>query len=188
MNKKYQEEGQVLSFYRNNLGSLLLTLEIWTVFYFLMLRIPAYRPDIQPTLRELVNYLFFVQNIPFRHIWYVPMILGLYTIIPFMAMIEQAYSLKALAVPILFGVVLNIVLPSVNAALLLVSPNSGGGYFFAERRDYRRRLCDLFVAGFLCRAAAGIGKGSCLGVADIRAGLFFVFGVPVHEYGVSYLV
>lgn len=97
--RQYDTPGALL-FWKRHLPGLVLTVEIWLVLYAVF---DAVRPGgIAFSARRLVRNMTF-QEYTQGHMWYMPMILGLYLFVPFVACAVQRLGLRAFAVPALRG-------------------------------------------------------------------------------------
>lgn len=88
LGKEYDDK-EILWFYKSNLFSLLLTWEIWTFLYNLFLMWYKAKPfDVGTYLRNVL----FLQKIDLNHTWYIPMIVGMYIFLPYLANILHMIS------------------------------------------------------------------------------------------------
>lgn len=123
---KTMETGRdVRKFYRHNLLGLLITSEIWyfLMYWFLVLLKPG-----NTMLSELgvggaiwgsVKNAFFFDQVTLGSMWYIPMILCLYVMIPFMAAALQKIPRKYLLLPMGLVFIGGMVVPNVNAWISL---------------------------------------------------------------------
>lgn len=140
--RQYDTPGALL-FWKRHLPGLVLTTEIWLVLY---AAFDAVRPGgiAFSTVRLVRNMTF--QEYTQGHMWYMPMILGLYLFVPFVACAVQRLGLRALGREPLGGV-LSLDFGGGVYGLLLV-----GGYL-ARRGCLRRvRAVWLALAGTACFA------------------------------------
>lgn len=105
-------------FYKKNLISLLVCTEIWIVIYNMWNAIVS---------KHGINFLTLILNMCFlkstnmTNMWYMPMIIGIYLVIPFLAVIVQVYSCKILIIPFSIGVFCNFIIPSLNLVLNIMN-------------------------------------------------------------------
>ena len=96
-----------MRFWKRNLLGLLLTVEIWIVIYDLFL---AWYHGYEASPVGILADMLFLQKVDMSHFWYMPMILGMYLFIPFVAAALQHFDTKTIMVPLviagcfLFGV------------------------------------------------------------------------------------
>lgn len=82
--------------------------------------------------------MLFLDQITMSSMWYMPMILCLYTTIPFAAMLVKKLSLKALSLPLLLAFLYGMCLPALNSQLVLrdIPPMDTAVYLF--------NLCSIY--------------------------------------------
>lgn len=159
LRKRFSSSADVLRFYRTHLLPLFIATELWVVLYNLWFAADgAFSPD------GLVKDLLFIEY-PKIHFWYMPMILGLYATIPFVAMVVQHVRLRALALPLALVFALSSVWPTTGwfvgflglgalPATKLTVPFGGGvygiylilGYYAYNRRILREVPVALLAA------------------------------------------
>ncbi|MBE5881015.1 MAG: acyltransferase [Lachnospiraceae bacterium] len=97
LDREYDSKGCV-SFWKHNWLRLLICTEIWIVFYELFLL--AYQNQPIP-FGYLVRAMLFLEPSSMYHMWYMPMLLGLYLLLPFVAMALRKVDVKILKFPML---------------------------------------------------------------------------------------
>ena len=101
-------------FYRNNLLGLVLTTEIWIVIYNLFnVYFYGYNLDFEVLIRNML----FVKNTEMTHMWYMPVIIGLYMFIPFAANALQHTDGRILRKIIAFAFIWLFIIPEINMML-----------------------------------------------------------------------
>lgn len=167
LDRDYSTSEKIIRFYKTNLLPLLLTVEIWVLLYYFS---QVFFSSQEFSLRHLVDNMLFMRKNEYSHFWYMPMIIGLYVAIPFIARAIKGISAKALIVPfaVLFTVVF--VVKSLNTFYDLLeietlSPRIdvtfiGGNYgayllmgLFCKRGYFKRLPCILLAFGFLVSCA-----------------------------------
>lgn len=114
LNRRYDNDNDVKKFYKNNLISLILVTEIWIIIYNVFIVIYNNQNfDIYILIKEM----FFVEKVPLRNMWYMPMIIGIYIAIPYLSKIVHTFSLKSLNIPIIMVFILTFILPTINIIL-----------------------------------------------------------------------
>ena len=98
LDREYDEK-KCLRFWRANWLRLMLVTMVWIIIYdvFLML---CFRQQISFAL--FLKHLFFMQQVNMSHMWYMPMALGMYVLIPFVANGIRSLPGKFLFYSILF--------------------------------------------------------------------------------------
>ena len=112
LDRQYDEE-KTKKFWKRNVFGIFLASEIWIVIYNLFLCLGKGEPLNAGTM---IRNMLFVKEVDFSHnpVWYLPMILGLYIFIPFVANALRSLNTKMLLFPL--GVVLAylFILPVIN--------------------------------------------------------------------------
>jgi surface polysaccharide O-acyltransferase-like enzyme len=86
-------------FWKNNWFHLLVCTEIWWIIYDLFL----YEFEGQEfDLKQVVEELFFVRKVNMIHVWYMPMILGMYLLFPLVANALKMIDINILKLPVIF--------------------------------------------------------------------------------------
>ena len=114
--RKYDTTGCKLFWQKNWLG-LLITTEIWIVLYRLFL---AWFCDSGLSIVTFIKNMLFLEHVSpqyMTHMWYMPMIIGLYIFIPFVANAVQSVDTKALAFPMIFAGVVLFAVPVINVLM-----------------------------------------------------------------------
>ena len=107
LSKRMETEEDIRRFYRHNLVGLLITSEIWyaVMYWFILLCTPGQEVLRQSTVPQLlwgmVKTMLFVDQVTLGSMWYIPVILCLYTVIPLFSLVLKRVSLRALALPAL---------------------------------------------------------------------------------------
>lgn len=127
MKKSIRSIDDIKLFYKHNLLGVFITAEIWyaIIYWFLVLFSPKYQyildGGITTALLGMVKTMLFVDQVTFDGMWYMPMILCIYTTIPFLIiakdqlMADKFSPVVLLPLGILYLVIM--VLPAVNTAL-----------------------------------------------------------------------
>lgn len=122
-------------FYKSNLIPLLITVEIWNILYNILIPIIN---NSKFNIKELVLNLLFLKQVTLPNMWYMPMIIGMYIAIPFLAMIVKKVDLKTLKIPMIVVFIASFILPNISniteilfdgkCNLILDLSFLGGGY------------------------------------------------------------
>lgn len=162
LNKPMESPADIKRFYKHNLLSLFITTEIWYVlgYWFFVL----FSPDnnvletegILGAVFGMFETMLFQNQLSFGSMWYMPMILCLYTTLPFAIIVKDKLSGSKLS-PILFLPALilflnDMVLPAVNLLLYM----NGHSIYTSTLRE-----ADLFSCYYLyIFAGYFVGKGA----------------------------
>lgn len=100
-------------FYKHSWLRLLLCTEVWFLIYDVFIKV-----FIDPALSvpTIIKDLLFVHKVNLGHVWYMPVILGMYLLIPLIANGLKKTSAKALRFPVAVLTLLIFVYPTVNTA------------------------------------------------------------------------
>lgn len=112
INKRIDTYDEYKKFIKNNFLMLFLATEIWIIIYniFLFL-IDAKRFD----FIYLMKSMLFFKQLPLMNMWYMPMILGIYLVIPFVAKAIKGFeNSKALILVGFISIISNMLVPTVN--------------------------------------------------------------------------
>lgn len=136
LNRRFEKKDDYLRFYRNNWGSLFLTSEIWFFlgFWFILL-VKPYPPlasaSVPGKLRSCLKTLLFIDQVRFDSMWYLPMILSIYLLIPVIAFfLQHAPAPRVLILPFAAAFVCSMLIPMVNAYMPLIGKDSFELYLY----------------------------------------------------------
>lgn len=115
LKKQIETDEDVFTFYKKNLLPLFVTIEIWNIIYNIFLGILTEKFNV----KILIENLLFLKQVNMSNMWYMPMILGMYLAIPFVAKIVKTFSINAIKIPIGIVFISSILLPSINIFLRL---------------------------------------------------------------------
>lgn len=108
LSKSFDTTEDFARFYRHNLIPLIVTVEIWIVINNIYLVATGSDFSFTYFLKEV----FFFEDVPMRHWWYIPVIVGMYAILPFVSVVLKHVPLKVLAIPVCIAVVFFFALPT----------------------------------------------------------------------------
>ena len=97
MQRKFDSQS-IFKFWYQNWLRLLLTTEIWVILYDVFLRAFHFQ---HWSTKRLVYDMLFMDQVHMGHMWYMPMIIGLYICIPFAARALKSVDLQIIKFPIL---------------------------------------------------------------------------------------
>lgn len=187
-------------FYQKNLLALILTTELWIVIYNLF---NAWFYEQSLSVSVLIRNMLFLQNTEMSHMWYMPVIIGIYLFLPFLANALQHTDRRIVEKIIGIAFIGFFIIPELNVLLaargltqlsaLLDLSFSGGcyGIYFIIGYLWKKGCFDrirtwvfplLFVAGFLLTIAVqlfsfknGIGYAVWYNNASLLIAAFSVF-------------
>ncbi|MDY4516866.1 MAG: acyltransferase family protein [Lachnospiraceae bacterium] len=174
-----------LTFYRRSLVPMLVTTELWIVLNYLFV---CTFQDVEFRLLDLVSEMCFLRTLELSHMWYMPMIIGVYIALPFLSMVVRGVeNVRDFRFPYLLGMVVFLVLPTVNVFLGEAIPG-GETLKFKIELDFLGGCYGLYLfGGYLiarCRILEKIKSRYLL----LMAGLAFVLNTSgqyflyVNEY------
>ncbi len=100
LDRDYSSSEKIFAFYKHNLLPLVITCEAWILIYGVIL-FNSSSVDYQAV--DLVNNMLFLSSHHYGHMWYIPVIIGIYIVLPFVSNAVKKISLKALSVPLVFA-------------------------------------------------------------------------------------
>lgn len=118
LKKDINDQKGIVAFYKHNLLRLFLTSEIWIVicFWFLAIqRIIADPSVLLKTIRDFLLSMLFINQEVYPSFWYLPMILCLYILIPFLCILKNHISWKSIIIPFFIVIFIGFVVPSINS-------------------------------------------------------------------------
>ena len=121
LNKKFENENDIIKFYKRNLVPLLIVTEIWNTIYYIFMKV-WYSQEFE--IKEFVEILLFLKNSNSPNMWYMPMILGMYIVVPFLSIIVHKFSLKEIKIPLIVGIICSTLIPSLSVILSYRIPTS----------------------------------------------------------------
>ena len=182
LKRDYEDKKVLDRFIRHNWLGLLITTEIWLVIMFWYMQLmngSVLRTEgILSALVSFVSTLFFVNQVTMASMWYMPMILCVYLMLPIIAIALKRISDKYVAVLCGFVLLSSMIVPNINTLL----EGSGTGVFL----DLVPTHTDLF-SYFLTYVIAGYwisgGKLKKIKTWVLSAAFFVSFlGTTVFQY------
>lgn len=166
---KYYDSVAIRRFYVKNWLGLLLTTEIWIVIYNIFLTVYLKIPFV---LSDFIYQLLLVKNVNLCHMWYMPMILGIYLFIPLVANALHSTKSGYLKLPLIIYTSFAFVFPVVNKILTISNESlyavssfdlgfSGGvyglyllfGYFLKNNALKKIKIGFLFLSAIISFAS-----------------------------------
>lgn len=97
LDRKWDKD-KTLSFWKRNWFGLLLSTEIWFIIYDVFLALFQHKAL---NVTDLIFNLLFLKKVDLYHVWYMPMILGMYILIPMVGISLQKFPPRILCFPII---------------------------------------------------------------------------------------
>jgi|GEM_PF-194130 len=98
LDRDFSSSKKIFSFYKHNLLPLIVTAEMWILIYAARYFITG---EGGYTVADMIGDMLFIRPHNMGHMWYVPLIIGFYIAVPFIANAIRNVSSKVLAVPVL---------------------------------------------------------------------------------------
>lgn len=162
LDRSYNRDKRV-NFWKDKVFHLFLIIEIWLLIYFIWNKLYE---NVLITKENLIRELLFARSCEMGHMWYMPMILGLYLFIPFVAMVLQQVELKHICIIWSICVIYELGIPTLNIILnILQSENVyntlslefGGGVYgcyllagYLVKRGALKKVKTLFLLIISC--------------------------------------
>lgn len=148
-------------FYRKSLLPLVITSELWVVFYGIF--------DIvvngnEFSVVKLIKQMLFIDGTCFNHTWYLPLIIGLYIAAPFVGAAVKKYSLRSIALPLLVIFCIRFVPSSLRSTVDIAFLGGQYGIYFVlgyyigndGKNPLRKIKTVILILAALCFFAADI--------------------------------
>ncbi len=114
LSRTYKSERDVKKFYKKNLLPIVLTTEIWIIIYNIFMSIYN---NTNFSIILLVKQMLFLEKVNLMNTWYMPMIIGIYIVIPYLSNILHSFPLKTLKLPLFLVFIICFIMPTVNLIL-----------------------------------------------------------------------
>lgn len=181
---KYSSE-RYKSFLKKNFCGLLLTTMIWIIIYnifnAMFLNIPF---DIGKCLKNLL----FLKPTEMTHMWYMPVIIGIYLFIPFVANALYNTDIRVFSIPLIIAFIYHFIMPCVNVWLMANGHESV--YALPDLSFSGNEYGFMILLGYLVKK--GVFNRIRSLVFAILGIIGFIFTVFIQNYsnmhGVSYNV
>ena len=111
LSKKIESSSDCFKFYKKNLLPLVIAVEIWTILYYVFSML-FYNNAFD--FGELLKDMLFLKKSDMPNMWYMPMIIGIYLAVPFLAIIVKKIDFKVLLIPIIISIISFILVPNIN--------------------------------------------------------------------------
>lgn len=120
LDRTYNEE-KCKKFWRNNWLGLVICYELWNLIYNILL-VCIYQEKI--SIIHLIQEELFLRQVGFSHMWYMPMIIGVYVLIPFVANALSLLNCRTLLFPITVFFVSIMIFPVINVIIEVLQMES----------------------------------------------------------------
>ncbi len=114
LNKNFEDKNDIKKFYQKNLISLVTTVCIWNIIYYFF---NMWFNATNFSWKGLLYRVLFMKSSTMPHMWYMPMIIGMYIFLPFVSIIVKKFNFKDLLFPIIIVVLASFILPNIKLFL-----------------------------------------------------------------------
>lgn len=128
LDREYDSD-KTLRFWKNNCLHLFICTELWLIIYAVFAQLMG---TCNYSFSEILEVMLFIRNVSTPHLWYLPMILGVYLLIPFVANGIKKVNPRLLLFPLLIFSAYVFALPTLNVAESVFDGNSKPLTFFTE--------------------------------------------------------
>ena len=115
LKKQINEDDDVLAFYKKNLLPLVIVNFSWVIIYNIFFLLNGHSDYV--SCENIIKEALFMKVVPIMNMWYIPMIVGIYIGIPFVAKIVKIFSRKSLSIGALVVFVACFVFPFIRFLL-----------------------------------------------------------------------
>lgn len=178
LNRRYENNSDLKRFYSHNFLGIFITTEIWYVLmYFRIAAGTLLKAILALSVREtgmwllgLIKTMLFIDQITFDSMWYMPMILCVYMMIPIVATALRKWSISAVLILIAILFISSMLIPGCN--LLLGIFGNSYQISFAMKESNLLSMFFLYIfAGYWIKNEGMAGTKECL----ILLGVFLPF-------------
>ena len=111
LHRDFDKKGALKHFWIHNFLSLVITWQIWLLFYNILFSWFESKPfDVTSWIRQML----FVRSNDFAHSWYIPVIIGIYFFIPFLSKGLKNLSIRVMVFLLLVSYAAFFIVPSIN--------------------------------------------------------------------------
>lgn len=179
------DEKKIRKFWHKNWLGVLLTTEVWIVLYDIFL----WRMHLQEwDFINLLKDMLFLTQVHMGHMWYMPMIVGVYICIPFAARSLQQLNVKLLYFPL---VVLSLYAFGVPVVQVLLKISSGQELGFVLDLGYSGGVYGIYILlGYCIRKGilAHLKKFQIIFLGIAFFGTTVLLQAAASKHGVNYTV
>lgn len=163
LDKTYDNK-QCVSFWSKNCFRLLVTTEIWIIIYNIFWYVFGNQ---KLSFVSIITEMLFAKQTNMSHMWYMPMILGMYVFIPFAANALHSLNTKVIIYASYLTAIITALFPIIN---IFMKAYGHEDFYSILSTGFSGGIYGLYlVLGYLCR------KGFLKKMKSIYLGLSFIF-------------
>lgn len=110
LDREYTDDA-CFKFWKSKIGGLLFALEVWIVVYNIFF---CFFYDAEWSIKSIVKEMLLLKNSSMNHMWYMPMILGMYITIPFVSNALRTLEEKTILIPYMAVLICFFGIPTAN--------------------------------------------------------------------------
>lgn len=111
LSRDFTDEESIRTFHRTKTLRLLICILLWTFLYTFFL---GWQHGMQPDFRRMISDMLTTTQVQLGHMWYAPMILGMYLLLPYVSRALRGLSVQSLMLPLAATFVVFSLLPTLN--------------------------------------------------------------------------
>lgn len=115
LRKQIESDEDILSFYQKKLVPLLIVNTVWVILYNIYFYMTGSVNDV--TIGNIIQEIFLLKQVPVDNMWYMPMILGMYIAIPFIAKLVKSFTMKSIFIGSIVVFSCSFLLPAISILL-----------------------------------------------------------------------
>ncbi len=123
LRKKFEDGSDVIGFYKKNLLPLLISSQIFIALYYLFMVCAGTEPF---CVTRYFRYALFLDAMGVANMWYIPMIIGVYVCLPFLAMVVHRLDFKTILLPVGLVLAYRFFVPTLSMVSGLLGGNTFG--------------------------------------------------------------
>ena len=188
LNKSITDEDGIRRFYLHNCLDLLITSEIWYfIMYVRLTAVSLLRSDdplslIPGMIIGLIKTMLFIDQVTFDSMWYIPMILSVYLLIPLFALLLKKVSLKAFIAPCIIVFISSMLVPGINAFMDLSGSDMQISFALTSSNVFSKYLLYVFAGYWISQGGLDRLKKSTIW---ILSSVFFAIACIAQLYAYS---
>ena len=169
LSRSFKTESEVIHFYRHNWLRLLVAVEIWLAIYFWFIFFAALRElSHEDLILSFVSTLLFINQQTEPLMWYMGMIIPLYTLIPVLSVFINKGYFKYLRLPVLFAFFVPVIAYDYQRHLSMTYPEES---FVTALQSPISFFVGIVIVGYYI-SNGGLSKIPTVLICAINLGLF----------------
>ena len=117
ISKKFDDDKDLLTFYKKNLIPLVIVNTVWIFIYNIIMVLNKNMDSFN--IGYVLQESLLLMKIPIAHMWYFPMIIGLYLVLPFISKVLKSFSKKSINIVLIVIFLYLFMVPMINIIMAL---------------------------------------------------------------------